>query len=153
MSERTRDRTKANPHARGTGNGNERGNNIVRRQRKEWLLETYASNRPLIMVTWAVTGETTVEDYVIGVEQLLAYEGVLAAVEVPTCRCYRCGNPLWMGTITVDRIKPGIKGGKYRTPRMDAREGVTNVRPACEGCNSTTGGSLVARIHEKEKVR
>ncbi len=50
-----------------------------------------------------------------------------------TCRCYRCGVVLTEDTLTVDRIVPGALGGKYR------RE---NVRPACSGCNSETGGAV-----------
>lgn len=154
MSTTQRDRTKANPHARGTSNGNERGSSVVRKERKAWLLEQYAADRPLIKVTWAVTGETTVDSYVVGVEALLAYEGVLEAEEVPTARCYQCGALLWMETITVDRIKPGVFGGKYRTPKMDTREGVTNVRPACALHNSSTGGALAnAKKHAPAKHR
>lgn len=51
----------------------------------------------------------------------------------PACRCYRCGDLLTMGTVTVDRIIPGCKGGTYRR---------NNIRPACTRCNSETGGSL-----------
>jgi len=51
----------------------------------------------------------------------------------PACRCYRCGKLLLLDTLTVDRIKPGCQGGTYR------RE---NIRPACEDCNSRTGGAL-----------
>lgn len=46
------------------------------------------------------------------------------------CRCYRCGVLLTVETVTVDRIKPAVKGGTYR------RE---NCRPACSPCNSETG--------------
>lgn len=48
------------------------------------------------------------------------------------CRCYRCGHLLTLETMTVDRIVPGCQGGTYRR---------TNIRPACSGCNSTTGGA------------
>lgn len=51
---------------------------------------------------------------------------------VPTCRCYRCGKLLDKSTVTVDRIIPGCRGGSYRR---------NNIRPACAGCNSETGGS------------
>lgn len=51
----------------------------------------------------------------------------------PACRCYRCGELLTINTVTVDRIIPGCEGGTYRR---------NNIRPACEGCNSKTGGSL-----------
>lgn len=52
---------------------------------------------------------------------------------VGTCRCYRCGELLTVDTVTVDRIIPGCQGGTYR------RE---NIRPACAGCNSETGGGI-----------
>lgn len=50
-----------------------------------------------------------------------------------TCPCYRCGATLTDETITVDRIVPGVAGGRY------TRE---NIRPACGPCNSETGGAL-----------
>lgn len=53
-----------------------------------------------------------------------------------TCRCYRCGLLLTVDTVTVDRIKPGCKGGRYVR---------SNIRPACARCNSETG-SRVRRI-------
>lgn len=49
------------------------------------------------------------------------------------CRCYRCGALLSEETVTVDRIVPGKKGGRYRR---------NNIRPACARCNSETGGAL-----------
>lgn len=54
------------------------------------------------------------------------------------CRCYRCGmllNNYW-GTLTVDRIVPGALGGRYTRD---------NIRPACAGCNSETGGRTRGR--------
>lgn len=45
--------------------------------------------------------------------------------------CWRCGALLTMTTITVDRITPGCRGGRYVR---------TNIRPACGPCNSETGG-------------
>jgi hypothetical protein len=107
---------------RGTTNGNDRGNNTTRRQRREWLVATYRADVDL---------------------------GLFGPVEVgngePVCRCYRCGELLTVDTVTADRIKAGCDGGKYRTPRQDNREGVTNIRPACGGCNSSTGGALARR--------
>lgn len=38
--------------------------------------------------------------------------------------------------LTVDRIIPGCKGGTYRRD---------NIRPACGGCNSETGGALAGK--------
>lgn len=54
-------------------------------------------------------------------------------VDTPACRCYRCGTLLTEQTVTVDRIVPGCKGGRYVRG---------NIRPACAGCNSETGGGL-----------
>lgn len=53
-----------------------------------------------------------------------------------TCRCYRCDAELDESTISVDRIVPGRDGGTYRRD---------NIRPACRGCNSSTGGALARR--------
>jgi len=47
-----------------------------------------------------------------------------------TCRCYRCGEVLTRATLTIDRIVPGCKGGRYVQK---------NIRPACAQCNSQTG--------------
>jgi hypothetical protein len=55
--------------------------------------------------------------------------------------CYRCHVVLLehedpeapRQSVTVDRIVPGCRGGTY------AR---SNVRPACAGCNESTGGEL-----------
>lgn len=47
-----------------------------------------------------------------------------------TCRYYRCGQVLTDETLTVDRIVPGCKGGRYVR---------SNIRPACARCNSETG--------------
>lgn len=117
---------------RGTTNGNARGNTQDRRARRAFIMTTYASNVP-------------------------GY-----------CRCYRCGTFLFNpddwnmgpgsppltrvsklapdGTIgeafplTVDRIIPGCKGGTYRR---------NNIRPACGGCNSETGGPLAGQGKRK----
>lgn len=51
------------------------------------------------------------------------------------CRCYRCGVILNKNTVTVDRIVPGSKGGKYTR---------NNIRPSCSACASVTGGKLAA---------
>lgn len=50
-----------------------------------------------------------------------------------TCRCYRCGELLDINTVTVDRIIPGAKGGRYVR---------SNIRPACGKCNSETGARV-----------
>lgn len=105
---------------RGTTNGNARGSSYSRRRRRAWLVANYASNIPGF------------------------------------CRCYRCGRLLYnpddraevrslrilrsddgpwenILPLTVDRIIPGCKGGTYRR---------NNIRPACGGCNSETGGGV-----------
>lgn len=116
---------------RGTSNSNDRGNNTTRRQRREWLVATYRADRDLLTTGLAlILGEPL--EVAIGQGE-------------PACRCYRCGDLLTVDTVTADRIKAGCEGGKYRTPRQDNREGVTNIRPACGGCNSTTGGALASR--------
>jgi 5-methylcytosine-specific restriction endonuclease McrA len=50
-----------------------------------------------------------------------------------TCLCYRCGVVLDDSTITVDRVVPGVAGGRYTRD---------NIRPACGPCNSETGARL-----------
>lgn len=49
------------------------------------------------------------------------------------CRCYRCGKLLILRTVTVDRIIPGARGGRYVR---------NNIRPACAKCNSETGSRI-----------
>lgn len=48
-------------------------------------------------------------------------------------RCYRCGDLLNDDTLTIDRVKPGCRGGKYYPD---------NIRPACGKCNSSEGAKL-----------
>lgn len=127
---------------RGTSNGNERGSAETRRRRKNWMLETFVANRKLIRLTY-IGGTTVVDDFVESAEVLKTYDYVASAEEVPTCRCYRCGKLLWFETLTVDRIIPGCKGGKYVR---------NNIRPACAGCNSETGGPLAnGKEHQPAK--
>lgn len=70
---------------------------------------------------------------------------------VPTVRCYRCGHLLTdqgvgpSRPMTLDRIFPGVLGGLYGTVRRDKKERRTNLRPACDPCNSKTGGALASR--------
>lgn len=107
---------------RGTTNGNARGSSADRRARRAYLMVVYASD---------VKG---------------------------FARCYRCGRLLyneddwpdhpmsWVVVpkatfevayaLTVDRIIPGCQGGTYRR---------NNIRPACMGCNSETGGRTRGR--------
>lgn len=57
--------------------------------------------------------------------------------------CWRCGVPLLQDedpdapgqAVTVDRIVPGCRGGRYTRD---------NIRPACAPCNTSTGGALGA---------
>lgn len=125
--------------ARGSSNGNDRGNVEQRRARRAWLLETYAADVKLVKVTFkdgAVEYSRDPLSYwtemsLFDVDQ--AWLNVESAVEVPTARCYRCGELLHEGTITVDRIKPGIHGGTYHR---------NNIRPACGKDNSSTGATV-----------
>lgn len=107
---------------RGTSNRNSRGSSADRRRRREWLVATYRADVDVFAVTWE-TGE----------EPRASKATVPLGQGLPACRCYRCGELLTVTTVTVDRIKPGCKGGTY------AR---VNIRPACGACNSETGGSL-----------
>lgn len=94
---------------RGTTNGNARGSSYTRRARRRYLIETFG---------WRLPDGT----------------GLVC--------CYRCDvvlleheDPDAPGqSVTVDRIIPGVLGGRYVRG---------NVRPACGGCNSETGGALV----------
>lgn len=88
---------------------NERGSAADRRARREWLVRTYRADHDL-------------EEFVDG-----------AWVHVPACRCFRCGYLMTVETLTVDRIIPGCKGGKYRHD---------NIRPACGPCNTAIGAGL-----------
>lgn len=105
---------------RGTTNGNARGGTTTRRRRREWLVETYRADVDVVSLDFPLPYplHTTLG------------EGVSA------CRCYRCGVLLTAETVTVDRIVPGCQGGTYRRD---------NIRPACMGCNSKTGGSVRGR--------
>lgn len=38
-----------------------------------------------------------------------------------------------------------VLGGLYGTVRRDRKERRTNLRPACDPCNSETGGALATR--------
>jgi 5-methylcytosine-specific restriction endonuclease McrA len=125
---------------RGTSNSNERGSSWQRRKRKAWLLETYAANCVYIFANHGIDKTVLIPESTphasradARVEFLIA-KGLATRTEVrPACRCYRCGQPLHYGTLTVDRIIPGCRGGKYQ---------LDNIRPACGPCNSETGGPL-----------
>lgn len=110
---------------RGASNGNARGSSYARRERRAWVLAAWSADV-------AVVDPTT-------------------GLAVPTVRCYRCGHLLTndgLGesrVMTLDRIFPGILGGLYGTVRRDKKERRTNIRPACDPCNSETGGALATR--------
>jgi 5-methylcytosine-specific restriction endonuclease McrA len=103
---------------RDTTNRNARGSTRDRAARKRWLLKTFAADTtlPTHVRTRGRVGGWTVE-------------------QIDACRCYRCGYLLHFGSLTVDRIIPGCKGGTYRR---------NNIRPACAACNSETGGACRA---------
>lgn len=98
--------------ARGTTNGCLRGNSEDRRRRRAYLVDAFG---------WRLPDGT----------------GVVL--------CYRCDVPMLEQedpaapgqAVTVDRIVPGCRGGRY------TRE---NIRPACGGCNSETGGALAGKV-------
>ena len=100
---------------RGTTNRNRRGSSEDRRRRREWLVQTYRAD----VDAWP---DLTVP----------AKFGPKRGYGLPACRCYRCGLLLTADTVTVDRLIPGCRGGTYRR---------SNIRPACSGCNSETGGA------------
>jgi hypothetical protein len=50
-----------------------------------------------------------------------------------TCPCFACGVLLDVRTLTVDRIVPGVRGGRYVRG---------NIRPACRACNCAGGAAL-----------
>jgi 5-methylcytosine-specific restriction endonuclease McrA len=58
------------------------------------------------------------------------------AMDLDAVRCWRCGKLLTLVEMTVDRIIPGCRGGRYTRD---------NIRPACARCNSETGGAVRAK--------
>lgn len=50
-----------------------------------------------------------------------------------TVKCHFCPAILTVDTVSADRIVPGCEGGRYTRD---------NLRPACEPCQSSTGGHL-----------
>ena len=111
---------------RGTTNGNARGGSEERRRRRAWLIETYRAD-----VDAPKPEHNTPPSNAKEAEVFFYVESVPLGWGIPACRCYRCGELLTEETVTVDRIIPGCRGGTYRR---------NNIRPACAGCNSTTGG-------------
>lgn len=127
------------PVRRGTSNSNDRGNVHDRRRRREWLVSVYRANVDLAVVVLPIVGQV-LREVPLGTGQ-------------PACRCYRCGDLLTVETVTADRIKPHAEGGKYGTPLRDAREGRTNIRPACLDCQSETGGALGAQRLAQRRLK
>lgn len=112
---------------RGTSNGNRRGSSEDRRRRREWLVKTYRADIDILTPELRHPhGGTAGPGWF--------HRGPLGT-GLMACRCYRCGDLLTTETVTVDRIVPGCMGGTYRR---------NNIRPACGGCNSETGGALAA---------
>jgi len=105
-------------HQRGTSNSNSRGSSKDREARRHYLVHRYGDGQ--------VAGlRTTCQDRHCGA----------------TCTCVFCGVELDANTLSVDRIVPGIEGGRYTRD---------NTRPACLPCNAADG----ARIgHARTQVR
>lgn len=130
---------------RSTSNKNAAGSSEDRRRRKVYLVEHYRADVGVLKVTRShdLLVETSfyVEDNDVSTSRnmpcltdvFLGDDDVVVAL--PACRCYRCGDLLTVETVTADRRKPGAEGGTYARP---------NIRPACSGCNSSTGGALGA---------
>ncbi len=132
---------------RGASNSNQRGSSYQRRDRKNYLLETYAADQPFVRVEWP-DGRVQISTEKAEVwQRLVDYfpsQGITFEV-TPTTRCFRCGDRLHYDILTVDRIVPYCLGGTY------AR---TNIRPACLDCNTETGSALAnANILMKKKAR
>lgn len=113
------------PATRGTSNGNARGNSRDRAARRHWLVTAWRAD-----VDYGRLVHIPDDG---GAVQTAGYISVPLGTGTPACRCYRCGTLLTEQTVTVDRIVPGCKGGRYVRG---------NIRPACAGCNSETGGGL-----------
>lgn len=104
---------------RGTTNGNARGSAEDRRKRRAWLMVAWASDRPGL-----------VRCYRCG---CLLYNPDVTTAELQVCmRGLDVYDTFRLAALTIDRIVPGCQGGTYRR---------NNIRPACGGCNSETGGA------------
>ncbi len=109
--------------ARGTTNKNARGNSHDRRARKAWIMREWRARELRSFVT-----PTMMEDGTRGI----AYS--MLSVPLPgKVRCYACGTILDVESVTIDRVNPGAKGGKYTR---------CNTRPACATCNSAAGATI-----------
>lgn len=115
--------------ARGTTNTNVRGSSYDRRKRREWLCEIYRADVDVLDVDMDQLAS-------LGVTPLRFEDGLWVVPQGqgdPACRCYRCGRLLTVDSVSPDRILPGCRGGRYTRD---------NIRPACEPCQSFTGGVL-----------
>jgi len=123
---------------RGTTNRNVRGNSEDRRRRREYLVATYAAD----MVYFEHPEK---EDRVVVMDRTPQAKQLeeWGWTKYHLCRCYRCGKLLDVNSVSPDKIKPQALGGTYR------RE---NIRPACDGCQSLTGGILGAQRRELRKA-
>lgn len=122
------------PVRRGTSNGNDRGSSSDRRARRVWLLVCYASDIPGLTRCYRC-GRLLFnpDDHP---------EAAAGGPQFPVEHIVTYGTQCWAAEpLTIDRIIPGAKGGTYRR---------NNIRPACAGCNSETGGAL-ARHPGKRK--
>lgn len=129
----------AAPTRRGTSNSNDRGSSYDRRVRRAWIMATYASEVPGLVRCYRcgchLYNPDTVESQVTGF--------VVEGLEINWSQIFN-SYQMWtpqlgqrtLRELTIDRIIPGCKGGTYRR---------NNIRPACGGCNSETGGALAKR--------
>lgn len=56
-----------------------------------------------------------------------------------TVQCVHCAVVLFYSTLTVDRIIPGCRGGRYTKD---------NIQPSCGPCNSRLGGALRSSLRQ-----
>lgn len=114
-----------------------RGNVTDRQRRKLYLLETYVADVVLVQFDYEDAPR------VVSLDNVRFYEGGGDCVILPACRCYRCGKPLSIYTVTVDRIKPGYLGGTYRRD---------NIRPSCSDCANKQGAELSVKARNRVPV-
>lgn len=113
---------------RGTSNSAVRGSSEDRRRRRAYLMVAYASDVEGFVRCYRCGGLLFNEDDTAVVQVFFG--------EAESRWVRRDGEMHRASPITVDRIIPGCKGGTYRR---------SNIRPACAGCNSETGGRLVGK--------
>lgn len=139
---------------RGTDSG-PRGSAQTRRRRKRYLLETYRANVDVLPGDIPLLDDSPL-DAIDNANLRSEWNARERLWEVPigygeiACRCYRCGYLLTFETMTVDRIVPGcVKTAAFPRGGTYVRN---NIRPACCGCQSETGGALgAAQLAAKRK--